>query len=103
METDFFQLELKNIIQTPHIVRNKSEVHCFKKNSNDVSLFQELEEIYSDLCSTVTDAVLQGAEVVSSRVNIIFIIFYLGSIKTSRVLVLKRDPCVSFIKFIIHP
>ncbi|XP_018568029.1 uncharacterized protein LOC108908470 [Anoplophora glabripennis] len=31
------------------------------------SLLQELEEIYSDLCSTVTDAVLQGAEVVSSR------------------------------------
>ncbi|XP_060529110.1 uncharacterized protein LOC132703706 isoform X4 [Cylas formicarius] len=31
------------------------------------SLLQELEEIYTDLCSTVTDAVIQGAEVVSSR------------------------------------
>ncbi|KAG5894684.1 hypothetical protein JTB14_014333 [Gonioctena quinquepunctata] len=31
------------------------------------SLLQELEEIYTDLCSTVTDAVLQGAEVVSNR------------------------------------
>ncbi|KAJ8976792.1 hypothetical protein NQ317_014135 [Molorchus minor] len=31
------------------------------------SLLQELEDIYTDLCSTVTDAVLQGAEVVSSR------------------------------------
>ncbi|GJQ87483.1 hypothetical protein Trydic_g19242 [Trypoxylus dichotomus] len=30
-------------------------------------LLQELEEIYCDLCSTVADAVLQGAEVVSSR------------------------------------
>ncbi|CAH1154321.1 unnamed protein product [Phaedon cochleariae] len=31
------------------------------------SLLQELEEIYTDLCSTVTEAVLQGAEVVSNR------------------------------------
>ncbi|XP_072381374.1 uncharacterized protein Stacl isoform X2 [Diabrotica undecimpunctata] len=31
------------------------------------SLLQELEDIYVDLCSTVTDAVLQGAEVVSNR------------------------------------
>ncbi|CAG9860266.1 unnamed protein product [Phyllotreta striolata] len=31
------------------------------------SLLQELEEIYIDLCSTLTDAVLQGAEVVSNR------------------------------------
>uniref|UniRef100_A0A6P7EYR5 Uncharacterized protein LOC114324758 isoform X1 n=1 Tax=Diabrotica virgifera virgifera TaxID=50390 RepID=A0A6P7EYR5_DIAVI len=31
------------------------------------SLLQELDEIYVDLCSTVTDAVLQGAEVVSNR------------------------------------
>lgn len=30
-------------------------------------LLQEVEEIYCDLCSTVTEAVLQGAEVVSSR------------------------------------
>ncbi|XP_057670494.1 uncharacterized protein LOC130902399 isoform X7 [Diorhabda carinulata] len=31
------------------------------------SLLQELEDIYVDLCSTVTDAVVQGAEVVSNR------------------------------------
>ncbi|CAH1104158.1 unnamed protein product [Psylliodes chrysocephalus] len=31
------------------------------------SLLQELEEIYVDLCSTLTEAVLQGAEVVSNR------------------------------------
>ncbi|XP_071050328.1 guanine nucleotide exchange factor VAV2 isoform X10 [Onthophagus taurus] len=30
-------------------------------------LLQELEEIYSDLCSTVADSVLQGAEVLSTR------------------------------------
>lgn len=32
-------------------------------------LFQELEEIYVDLCATVTESILQGAEVVSSRVS----------------------------------
>jgi len=32
-------------------------------------LLQELEEIYTDLCSTVTEAVIQGAEIVSSRVS----------------------------------
>ncbi|XP_015838823.2 uncharacterized protein Stacl isoform X8 [Tribolium castaneum] len=31
------------------------------------SLLQELEEIYSDLCAAVSEAVAQGAEVVSSR------------------------------------
>ncbi|XP_030766909.1 uncharacterized protein LOC115890735 isoform X3 [Sitophilus oryzae] len=31
------------------------------------SLLQELEEIYSDLCSTVTDAIIQGAEIISTR------------------------------------
>ncbi|XP_050305284.1 uncharacterized protein LOC126742589 isoform X2 [Anthonomus grandis grandis] len=36
-------------------------------NSTLPSLLQELEEIYTDLCSTVTEAVIQGAEVVSSR------------------------------------
>ncbi|XP_048522314.1 uncharacterized protein LOC109542090 isoform X2 [Dendroctonus ponderosae] len=36
-------------------------------NATLPSLLQELEEIYEDLCSTVADAVLQGAEVVSSR------------------------------------
>lgn len=30
-------------------------------------LMQELEEIYSDLCSIVTEAVIQGAEVISSK------------------------------------
>ncbi|VEN64193.1 unnamed protein product [Callosobruchus maculatus] len=38
----------------------------FGKNSLP-SLLQEIEEIYTDLCSTVTEAVLQGAEVVSTR------------------------------------
>ncbi|XP_017768879.1 PREDICTED: uncharacterized protein LOC108557015 [Nicrophorus vespilloides] len=33
-------------------------------------LLQELEEIYKDLCSTLTEAVLQGAEVVSARVSL---------------------------------
>ncbi|CAH1122786.1 unnamed protein product [Ceutorhynchus assimilis] len=36
-------------------------------NTTLPSLLQELEEIYTDLCSTVTDAVIQGAEIVSSR------------------------------------
>ncbi|XP_044755270.1 uncharacterized protein LOC123314203 [Coccinella septempunctata] len=31
------------------------------------TLLQELEEIYSDVCSTLTDAIQQGAEVVASR------------------------------------
>ncbi|XP_034239679.1 uncharacterized protein LOC117644382 isoform X3 [Thrips palmi] len=31
------------------------------------TLMQELEDIYSDLCATMTDAALQGAEVISSR------------------------------------
>ncbi|XP_052120052.1 uncharacterized protein LOC113205947 isoform X12 [Frankliniella occidentalis] len=31
------------------------------------TLMQELEDIYSDLCATLTDAALQGAEVISSR------------------------------------
>ncbi|KAK9871722.1 hypothetical protein WA026_014173 [Henosepilachna vigintioctopunctata] len=31
------------------------------------TLLQELEEIYSDICSTITESILQGAEVVSSR------------------------------------
>ncbi|XP_046668622.1 uncharacterized protein LOC124359657 isoform X11 [Homalodisca vitripennis] len=30
-------------------------------------LLQELEEVYSDLCTTLTDSVLQGAEVISTR------------------------------------
>lgn len=30
---------------------------------------QELEEIYTDLCGTVSEAVLQGSEVVASRVS----------------------------------
>ncbi|KAK3915645.1 F-BAR and double SH3 domains protein 1, partial [Frankliniella fusca] len=34
------------------------------------SLMQELEDIYADLCATLTDAALQGAEVISSRVSI---------------------------------
>lgn len=36
-------------------------------NTTLPSLLQELEEIYTDLCSTVTEAVIQGAEIVSSR------------------------------------
>lgn len=32
-------------------------------------MFQELEEIYSDLCSTVADGIIQGAEIVSNRVS----------------------------------
>ncbi|KAI5753781.1 hypothetical protein M8J77_003302 [Diaphorina citri] len=31
------------------------------------SLLQELDDVYSDLCSTLSDSVLQGAEVISSR------------------------------------
>lgn len=40
------------------------------------TLLQELEEVYSDLCSTVTEAIIQGAEVVSNRVSIIFLPLY---------------------------
>lgn len=35
-------------------------------------LLQELEEIYSDLCSIVSEAVLQGAEAISTRVSFLF-------------------------------
>lgn len=34
-------------------------------------LLQELEEIYNDLCNIVTEAIVQGAEAISSRVSII--------------------------------
>jgi hypothetical protein len=33
-------------------------------------LLQELEEIYNDLCTIVTEAIVQGAEAISSRVSI---------------------------------
>ncbi|XP_066145717.1 proto-oncogene vav isoform X10 [Euwallacea fornicatus] len=36
-------------------------------NTTLPSLLQELDEIYADLCSTVTDAVIQGAEIISAR------------------------------------
>ncbi|XP_066244789.1 uncharacterized protein Stacl isoform X2 [Euwallacea similis] len=36
-------------------------------NTTLPSLLQELDEIYADLCSTVTDAVIQGAEIISTR------------------------------------
>lgn len=32
-------------------------------------LLQELEDIYNDLCATVSEAVIQGAEVISSKVS----------------------------------
>lgn len=32
-------------------------------------LMQELEEIYSELCVIVSDAVLQGADVISTKVS----------------------------------
>jgi SH3 and cysteine-rich domain-containing protein 2 len=32
-------------------------------------LLQELEEIYSDLCNIVSEAILQGAEAISTRVS----------------------------------
>jgi hypothetical protein len=32
-------------------------------------LLQELEEIYNDLCNIVTEAIVQGAEAISSRVS----------------------------------
>lgn len=32
-------------------------------------LMQELEEIYTDLCTIISDAMLQGAEVISSKVS----------------------------------
>lgn len=40
-----------------------------------IILFQELEEIYTDLCSSVSDSILQGAEVVSSRVSCFPVLF----------------------------
>jgi hypothetical protein len=33
-------------------------------------LLQELEDIYTDLCNIVADAVLQGAEAIGSKVSI---------------------------------
>lgn len=38
-------------------------------------LLQELEEIYSDLCSIVSEAVLQGAEAISTRVSFFYFLF----------------------------
>lgn len=35
-------------------------------------LTQELEEIYNELCSIVSEAVLQGADVISSKVRIFY-------------------------------
>lgn len=32
-------------------------------------LLQELEDIYNDLCTTVSDAVIQSAEVISGKVR----------------------------------
>lgn len=32
-------------------------------------LLQELEEIYNDLCNIVTEAIVQGAEGISTRVS----------------------------------
>lgn len=32
-------------------------------------LLQELEEIYTDLCNIVAEAIVQGAEAVSTRVS----------------------------------
>lgn len=32
-------------------------------------LLQELEEIYNDLCNIVAEAIVQGAEAISSRVS----------------------------------
>jgi hypothetical protein len=37
--------------------------------SSCLYLFQELEEVYSDLCSTLSESVLQGAEIISARVS----------------------------------
>lgn len=34
-----------------------------------ILFLQELEDIYNDVCLTLSDAVLQGAEVVASRVR----------------------------------
>lgn len=34
-------------------------------------LLQELEEIYNDLCNIVSEAVLQGAEAISTKVSIL--------------------------------
>lgn len=33
-------------------------------------LIQELEEVYSDLCSIMSEAIFQGAEAISARVRI---------------------------------
>lgn len=43
-------------------------------------IMQELEEIYSDLCSIITESILQGSDVLSTKVGILifyFIIFNL--------------------------
>lgn len=35
-------------------------------------LMQELEEIYNDLCTIVSEAVLQGADIIATKVSIIY-------------------------------
>lgn len=35
-------------------------------------IMQELEEIYGDLCSIVTDSVLQGSDVMASKVRMYY-------------------------------
>lgn len=37
--------------------------------SSRFCFFQELEEVYSDLCATLSESVLQGAEIIASRVS----------------------------------
>lgn len=46
-------------------------------------LLQELEEIYQDLCNIVAEAVLQGAEAISTRVSLYFIIPIIAYLKSS--------------------
>lgn len=38
-------------------------------------IMQELEEIYNDLCSIVTDSVLQGSDAMASKVCIFYFMF----------------------------
>lgn len=46
-------------------------------------LLQELEEIYTDLCNIVAEAVLQGAEAISTRVSLYFIIPIIAYLNSS--------------------
>lgn len=71
-------------------------------------MFQELEEIYSDLCSTVAEAVLQDAEIVSTRVRLgVVCLFFARNVKRvfdifGKLCVLSQDISFVYLKLALE-